>query len=159
MKKLLALVLLAGLTTACSNTILGLGDPSDPAAEEFASSLGINLSAFTKLETGVYIQDDITGTGAVVAAEDTVVVNWTGHIKDGTRFDGANGTTFPLSGVVPGFRFGIVGMRVGGTRRMIIPSALGYGTIRQGIIPPNSTLIFTVQLIRVGKPAGSEPGT
>jgi FKBP-type peptidyl-prolyl cis-trans isomerase FkpA len=151
MKKLLALILLATLTAACNDTILGLGDPSDPATEEFAPSLGINLAAFTRLPSGVYIQDEVTGTGDVVATGDTVVINWTGHLKDGTRFDGAEGSTFPLASVVPGFREGLLGMRVGGKRRMIIPSALGYGSSRQGAIPPNSTLIFTVQLTRVGK--------
>jgi FKBP-type peptidyl-prolyl cis-trans isomerase FkpA len=157
MKKLLALTLLASLTAACNDTVLGLGGPSDPAAEEFSPSLGINLAAFTRLPSGVYIQDEVTGAGDVVASSDTVVINWSGHLKDGTRFDGADGSVFPLSSVVPGFRDGLLGMREGGRRRMIIPSALGYGSQRQGVIPPNSTLIFTVQLTRVGKP--TSPGT
>jgi FKBP-type peptidyl-prolyl cis-trans isomerase FkpA len=157
MKRILALTLLAALASSCNNTVLGLGGPSDPATEEFAASLNINLAAFTKLPSGVYIQDELTGTGATVESGDAVVVNWAGFLRDGLRFDGGEGSEFPLSSVVPGFREGLLGMRAGGRRRIIIPSSLAYGPIRQGVIPPNSTLIFNVQLVSVKKATEPAP--
>jgi FKBP-type peptidyl-prolyl cis-trans isomerase FkpA len=156
MKKLLALALVAAVSASCNPTVLGLGGPSDPATEEFAPSLGIDLSAFTRLPSGVYIQDNVTGTGEVVEARDTVVTNWTGHLRDGSRFDSGTASEFLLTNVIPGFRDGLLGMRAGGRRRIIVPSALGYGAVRQGVIPPNSTLIFEVELTAVRKAADPE---
>jgi len=105
----------------------------------------------------VIIQEVSTGTGAVAGAGATVSVNYIGKLQDGTTFDQSSdhggAQIFSLSEVVPGFAQGIQGMKVGGTRIIIIPPSLGYGARSVGSIPPNSTLIFQVELVEIAEPA------
>lgn len=105
----------------------------------------------TSLET-----TDITvGTGAVAANGDTVTVNYVGTLTNGTKFDSSYDRNQPITftlgthQVIAGFEQGIVGMRVGGKRRLTIPPSLGYGINPQGPIPGNSTLIFEVELVSI----------
>lgn len=99
------------------------------------------------------------GTGATAEPGDTVTVNYVGALSTGQVFDasanhGDQGFTFVLGAgeVIPGWDQGIVGMRVGGARRLVIPPALAYGSQAVGgVIPANSTLIFEVQLVKVEK--------
>lgn len=97
-------------------------------------------------------QDLVVGTGATAVASDTVVVQYVGaDYTTGADFDSSWSrgmpSTFPLSGVVPGFAQGIVGMKVGGRREIVIPPALGYGPNGQPpAIGPNETLVFVVDL-------------
>jgi FKBP-type peptidyl-prolyl cis-trans isomerase len=151
---LLAAALLA---VACNNDVTGLAPPSDPATETFAPSLGVNISQMSKTSGGVYYQDVIVGTGAeVVAASDSVFVSYSGYLKDGTLIEQGSNVFFgpPLFG----FRQGILGMKEGGKRKLVIPSALAYGstTIRNSDlsirIPRQSTLIYDVQLLHVHTP-------
>ena len=107
------------------------------------------------------VQDIVTGTGAEAASGKTVTVNYTGFLTNGTVFDSSipRGTpfTFALGAgqVIQGWDQGIVGMKVGGKRRLTIPSDLAYGPqaipdSNGGIlIPANSTLIFDVELLDV----------
>lgn len=107
------------------------------------------------------IIDLIKGTGTAAADGDTVYVNYVGELyKTGKIFDASWKDTpgktisFPLStgSVIPGWVKGLVGMKVGGRRELIIPPALGYGKSGSGsTIPPNSTLVFVVDLIKVTK--------
>ena len=78
-------------------------------------------------------------------------VDYSGYLPDGTLFDQGTGITFPLGGVIFGFVDGMIGMKVGGTRLIVIPSELGYGnstsTTSRGVtIPKNSTLVFRIKL-------------
>lgn len=105
---------------------------------------------------GLQITDEVVGTGATAAAGQTVTVNYVGMLTNGTVFDASanhGGTfSFPLGAgqVIPGWDEGIVGMKVGGKRRLVIPAALAYGSRAIGnIIPANSTLIFEVELVSV----------
>jgi FKBP-type peptidyl-prolyl cis-trans isomerase len=98
------------------------------------------------------------GSGeATVKSSDTVTVNYTGATaSNGTVFesslDSGSPATFPLSGVIKGWTQGLPGMKVGETRRLLIPSALGYGEAGSGAsIPPNSDLVFDVTLIQIGQ--------
>ncbi|MDR2110472.1 MAG: FKBP-type peptidyl-prolyl cis-trans isomerase [Spirochaetaceae bacterium] len=96
------------------------------------------------------------GTGGRPAATDTVSVQYEGSLIDGTVFDSsyANGgpIELPLDGVIPGWTEGILLMREGGSMRLFIPSVLAYGEQGAGnFIPPNSTLIFKVDLISIVK--------
>jgi peptidylprolyl isomerase len=103
----------------------------------------------------VKIEDLVVGTGAEAKVGSTLTVNYTGTLENGTVFDSSYGKTpfdFPLGAgqVIPGWDKGLVGMKVGGHRRLTIPSELGYGTQGAGSsIPPNSTLIFEVELLAV----------
>lgn len=109
---------------------------------------------------GLVTRDLVVGTGAVAGRADTVSVRYVGTLfADGTVFDaswkrGSAPIDFPLSGVIKGFAQGIPGMAVGGRREIVIPSALGYGATGQGPIPPNSDLVFIVDLVKTGASAG-----
>ena len=146
--------------TSCNSTITGLGPPSDPATETFVGSLGVNIPAMTKMSNGVYYRDIVTGNGAdLTSKSDTVWVTYAGYLKDGKLFDSGTNAKFVPQVLVPGFRTGIVGMKVGGRRKIVIPSELGYGhnSLRDPStgkirIPRQSTLIFDVDLLNVHTP-------
>ncbi len=99
----------------------------------------------------------VPGSGdATVKNSDTVTVNYTGALaKNGNVFESSldsQPATFPLSGVIPGWTQGLTGMKQGETRRLLIPSELGYGSSGSGAaIPPNSDLVFDVTLIKIGQ--------
>ncbi len=110
---------------------------------------------------GLIIKDDVIGTGAVAAAGDTVTVNYTGTLDNGTVFDsslnpGRTPFNFMIGGqVIAGWNQGVPGMKVGGTRELTIPPALGYGAQGAGsVIPPNATLHFTITLLAVSSSSG-----
>jgi FKBP-type peptidyl-prolyl cis-trans isomerase FkpA len=99
-----------------------------------------------------------TGTEATTNA-DSVAVTYAGWLKDGTLFDLGTNIRFDLDNVVKGFKDGVIGMKVGGKRKLVIPSELGYGnrarrTSIEGVtIPRQSTLVFDVELLNVFNPA------
>lgn len=100
--------------------------------------------------------DDIrVGTGAEVKDGDTVVVHYIGTLQNGTEFDNSNkrGTPFTFTvgegRVIKGWEQGLVGMKVGGQRILVIPPELAYGRQAVGPIPPNSTLVFAIELLEV----------
>ena len=98
----------------------------------FDSSLGIVLSDFTRLGSGVYVKDDVIGSGDLTADGQTAVVEYTGYLADGSSFGSG---TFPFvvgsGGTIAGFMIGVFGMRAGGERWIIIPPGLGYGDAAQ----------------------------
>ncbi len=102
------------------------------------------------------IIDVKVGEGQEAKAGDVVSVQYVGLLTDGTQFDSSKDRgpfTFTLGkgDVIPGFDRGITGMKEGSVRRIVIPPALGYGAQQAGTIPPNSTLLFEVELVKVGK--------
>ncbi|HEU4990200.1 MAG: FKBP-type peptidyl-prolyl cis-trans isomerase [Gemmatimonadota bacterium] len=134
----------------CTGEIAGLGPPSDPANETFASSLGVNLAAMTKTPDGLYYRDLIVGTGPVLSRDTTVTVSYSGYLTDGTLFDSSPGTQMATATTVKGFREGLIGMRVHGKRQLVVPSALGYGAAGSPpTIPRQATLVFTVTLLSI----------
>jgi peptidylprolyl isomerase len=100
------------------------------------------------------VKDLIKGTGpAVTSTNQTLTVQYVGKVyKSGKVFDaswshpGAQPTALPLSGVIPGWQKGLIGMKVGGRRELIIPPSEGYGATAQAKIPANSTLVFVIDL-------------
>lgn len=148
--------LLAGaatLVTGCENPVSADRlPPPTPAEVTYASSLNITLSQFTRTALGVYVQDQVVGTGATIASGDSVSVGYTGWLTSGVQFNTNQPNGTPLrfrvgTGVVPGFSDGVIGMRVGGTRRIIIPSPLAYGRTGFGTnIPGNAVLIFSITM-------------
>lgn len=102
------------------------------------------------------IIDIVTGNGDTVVAGATVTAHYTGALcGDGTIFQSSKDTgqpvTFPLSGVIEGWQKGVPGMKVGGTRRLLIPAALAYGARSPAPnIPAHSDLVFDIELLAIG---------
>lgn len=153
-----ALVLALSATACLSTSEPNYGTPSNPATETFATTLGVDLTQMTKLSSDLYYQDITVGTGTQVTPGKQLTVNYTGWLTNGTQFDtsvGATPFTFTLQGaqVIAGWDLGIVGMRVGGKRRLVIGSNLGYGPSAQYgsngalVIPSNATLVFDVTVV------------
>lgn len=102
------------------------------------------------------IQDSIIGTGDTAKVNTTVNVTYVGRLLNGNIFDATvAGSTFPFrigaGSVIRGWDVGVLGMRVNGRRRLIIPSLLGYKDVQNGKIPPNSTLVFDITLVSVSQ--------
>lgn len=119
---------------------------------------GYSAAAFDAASVTALQQEDLVpGTGAEVAASSTVTANYFGWMPDGTIFDSTNknGTTtavdFQLSQVIKGWSTGLVGMKEGGVRKLVIPADQAYGAQgdSNGIIPPNTPLTFIVELTKV----------
>lgn len=117
----------------------------------FGSSLGIDLTKFTKHRSGLYYLDESLGDGPVAAVGRTVRLRYEVALPDGKIVETqSTPIEFELGqGVIRGFNEGIPGMKPGGIRKMIIPPGLAYGRTAHNNIPPNSILVFDVQLIGV----------
>lgn len=109
----------------------------------------------TNMEGKMEIQDITAGTGAEAVDGKTVSVHYTGTLTNGTKFDSSvdRGQPFDFTlgagDVIAGWDQGVKGMKVGGKRKLVIPPALGYGDRAAGSIPPNSTLVFEIELLAV----------
>lgn len=102
------------------------------------------------------IEDIKVGSGSAVKKEDIVTVNYIGTLLDGTKFDSSYDRNTPfvtkigVGAVIQGWDEGMIGMKVGGKRKLTIPSKLGYGDTGAGrLIPPNAGLIFEVELLEI----------
>lgn len=126
--------------------------------EQQAPLEGTKMANFTPLATVPELQViDITeGTGDIVPTNATITAHYTGALcKDGTIFQSSHDfgkpITFGLDQVIAGWSKGVPGMKVGGTRRLIIPSAMAYGSVRAAAnIPANSDLVFDIELVSLG---------
>jgi len=110
-----------------------------------------------KTPSGLVIEELVVGSGAAAAAGQKVSVHYTGWLTDGKKFDSSKDRgdpfVFPLGRghVIKGWDEGVAGMKVGGKRKLTIPPGLGYGARGAGgVIPPNATLVFEVELLAVG---------
>jgi FKBP-type peptidyl-prolyl cis-trans isomerase FkpA len=107
-------------------------------------------------DTGLKYEDLVEGEGEPAQASQQVSVHYTGWLTDGTKFDSSldrnDPFSFPLGGgrVIRGWDEGVQGMKVGGKRKLTIPPQLGYGAAGAGgVIPPNATLVFEVELLEI----------
>lgn len=116
----------------------------------FEEGLGIDLEQMTRLESGVYIQDVAVGEGTELGAASTAEITFSGWLRTGVLFDqGQFEFTMGQQKVVQGLELGMVGMKVGGVRLIIVPPALGYGSALFGGIPAGSILVIEVELLAV----------
>ena len=106
--------------------------------------------------SGLQYDDELVGTGAEAKAGNTVDVHYTGTLKDGKKFDSSLDRGKPFSfklgagQVIKGWDEGVAGMKVGGKRKLVIPSDLAYGKRGAGgVIPPDAELTFIVELLKV----------
>ena len=114
-----------------------------------------------QMENGLKIQDLKVGTGQEVKAGDTITVNYVGALENGTVFDASakhgGPATFQIGvgDLIKGWDLGIPGMKIGGKRKLIVSPSLGYGShnVGNGLIPPNSTLVFEVELLAIQAPS------
>jgi peptidylprolyl isomerase len=124
-----------------------LPTPESPVTDE----------TLTTTDSGLQYIDIVEGTGAMPQPGQRVTVHYTGTLEDGTKFDSSRDRGRPFTfqigvgQVIKGWDEGVGTMRVGGQRKLVIPSELGYGSRGAGgVIPPNATLIFDVELLRIG---------
>ena len=130
---------------------------TNPLAATYDASLGITIASYQVTTNGAYTFDSIIGGGAVANAGKVVKLRYTGYLTNGVVFDkNTNLVTdsilsFVIGGgsVIGGFDEGLVGMRQGGKRMIIIPPKLGYGATARAGIPANSILIFSISLTTV----------
>jgi len=132
--------------------------PAQATSQTLSSKIGANVTELKKIDTK-------QGTGAEAVAGKSVIVHYTGWLYDpaapdghGAKFDSSldrkEPFSFPLGAgkVIKGWDEGVAGMKVGGKRTLVIPPQLGYGARGAGgVIPPNATLLFDVELLDVGK--------
>lgn len=127
-------------------------------ATEYVDELNVDLSAMTVTETGLRYRDIVVGDGAEAAQGHSVVTRYTGWLPSGVQFDsgvypppGGGQLILGTGAVIPGWDQGLVGMRVGGKRQLVVPPELGYGSAGAGgVIPPGATLVFEVELLSTG---------
>jgi len=145
------LILLTIGLAACDDDVTG---PQNPTDVSFDTSLGVTLSAMTKLDNGIYIQTLTAGQGVPVVSGDQVVVDYTLWLPSGSEIDSGSDVTFVLNpgAVIDGFRLGMEGMLPGETRLIVIPSALAYGARGNSGIPPHAVLVFRVTLNELNPP-------
>ena len=112
-----------------------------------------------RMVKGMKIVDHVVGEGLEAEKFDILTVNYTGKLEDGTVFDSSKNPgrepfrfTVGLGQVIQGWEEGFIGMKVGGSRTLTIPPEMGYGARGAGgVIPPNATLVFDVELLEVEK--------
>ncbi|TVQ08005.1 MAG: FKBP-type peptidyl-prolyl cis-trans isomerase [Leptolyngbya sp. DLM2.Bin27] len=128
----------------------------DPAVTT-AEADDVTEETLTTTDSGLQYVDLKEGTGAMPQAGQRVTVHYTGTLEDGTKFDSSRDRGRPFTfqigvgQVIKGWDEGVGTMRVGGQRKLVIPAELGYGSRGAGgVIPPNATLLFDVELLRIG---------
>lgn len=138
--------------------IFGLATYTLLSPQKNSGSDAINLSEDMATQGELVIEDTQIGTGsAIVEPGDDIVIHYRGTLTDGTVFDSSYDrgepfqTTIGVGQVIQGWDEGVVGMKVGGKRKLTIPPNKAYGEQGVGSIPPNSTLIFEVELLEILK--------
>ena len=145
------LLLIAAALSACS--VAEADVPSDPATETFSSSLGVSIASMTVKANGLWVQDLVVGTGVEAISGRQLQVQYTGWLSNGQQFDKSTDAgisiTLGRGQVIAGWDLGLVGMRPGGKRKLVIASPLAYGSSGQSSIGPNKTLVFDVTVSNV----------
>lgn len=133
-----------------------------PVASSYAPELRVDVDAMTKTASGLMYRDLTPGDGDLVKAGNTVTLHYTGYLPNGNSFDKNQEPDQPLEfklGIrrtIAGWEEGLIGMRVGSRRQLIVPPSLGYGSAGNGKVPSNATLVFVIDLLRVSNKAGSQ---
>lgn len=157
-KRVLAVLFAGALVFAACGDSSGDGEAAAPDEEECQTEP-------VTTDSGLMIEDIECGDGAEAESGDFVSVHYTGTLEDGTKFDSSLDRDQPFQfnlgagQVIEGWDEGVVGMKVGGKRKLTIPPELGYGEAGAGgVIPPNATLIFEIELLEVEEQGSSPEG-
>lgn len=145
------------LVLACGERNAAVDSPVvDPMMIEYSPELNVQLDEMTRTESGLLYRDIVVGDGPAAEPGRRVAVHYTGWLPDGSKFDSSRDYgqlfVFDLGAgqVIQGWDEGVAGMRVGGRRQLVIPSDLAYGERGAGgVIPPNATLVFDVELFEI----------
>lgn len=151
------LIMTAALGLALTTSLTACAEGSKPEPTAAAPAAGAATKETGKVTTtasGLQYEVLTEGTGAKPSATSSVTVHYKGTLTDGKVFDSSydrgQPATFPLNRVIPGWTEGLQLMAEGSKYRLTIPPALGYGAAGAGsAIPPNSTLVFEVELIKI----------
>ena len=131
-----------------------------PGGDDFNAGAGLPV---VTLPDGLKYIDLVAGTGKTPAKGDTITVQYTGWLTNGTQFDSSRSRGQPatfqigVGAVIAGWDEGVITMKVGGKRKLIVPPDLGYGNQAQGAIPANSTLVFEVELLSTAPTPSPSP--
>lgn len=161
MRSFHAVAALAVLAACDLSTDPRIPAPIDPANDTYATSLGVNIASMTKTSSGLYYKDKTVGTGATAATGDSVRVHFTLWLTNGTKVQSSkDGTGRPfefLTGatpirVIPGFEQGVLGMREGGVRQLVVPTNLAWGPVGSSqpgfpAVPPNANVVFEIEYL------------
>jgi FKBP-type peptidyl-prolyl cis-trans isomerase len=141
-------------SVASSSTTAGSSAPAAPASDTAAKAP--KGGSMHKLANGLQYEDVVVGSGTMAEPGMNVSVHYSGWLTDGTPFDSSRDRGQPFKfqlgagQVIQGWDEGVKGMRIGGKRKLTIPPDLGYGARgASGVIPPNATLVFDVELLDV----------
>ena len=129
----------------------------DPRTVQYAPELGVDFANMAATPDGLYCVDQVVGDGDIATPRVPVSVHYTGWLPDGSSFDSSRERDQPFpfvvgtNSVITGWDVGVLGMREGGRRLLVIPPEMAYGPVGagDGIIPPNSVLVFEVELLEV----------
>lgn len=150
----------AAALAAAALFVAGCGKPTPPQSSSSSPSAASEAPAITELQK----TDVVKGTGEGISAGQTAVVHYTGWVYDasapdhkGKQFDSSRGRGKPFrfaigeGRVIRGWDEGVQGMQPGGQRQLVIPAELGYGATGAGggVIPPNATLLFDIELLAI----------
>lgn len=161
------ITLMAMMTASCGGA-RAAGDAGTPAAASedaslderdaqleatvFAKDLNVVLLAMTRMPTGIYYRDIEEGTGLQASPGREVLMSYIAYLADGTEVDRTAAGARPLAfevgkgTVIRGWDLGVRGMRIGGTRQLVVPSRYAYGIRTAGKVPANSVMVFIVRL-------------
>ena len=149
---------LATLAACDLSTAPNIPAPIDPAADTYATALGVNIASMTKTASGLYYKDKVVGSGAAAQANDSIRVNYTLWLTNGTKVDSSIDAGKPIEfrvgdpTIIPGFNEGFIGMTPGGVRQLVIPTRLAWGTAGSAVagkpvVPPNANVVFEIQYL------------
>ncbi len=144
-------IIVAGTGLMYTSTQTSSNSTMTPTPSQQQNNPNASTADMKKLQ----ITDEKVGTGTAAKKGDTVTVNYVGTLENGKQFDSSYSRNQPFTftigagQVIKGWDLGVVGMKVGGKRKLVIPPDLGYGNTAQGSIPANSTLIFDIELLSV----------
>jgi len=150
------LLLAAALISGCSQKDNSTADMKKSGENVMDKGAGFQSEKMLKTPSGLQYEDMVAGSGASPASGKKVTVHYTGWLTDGRKFDSSVDRNQPfvfqigVGQVIPGWDEGVMTMKIGGKRKLIIPANLGYGAAGAGgIIPPNATLVFEVILLDI----------
>ena len=145
-----ALLMVAVAIPACAQKETKLAETAAQPAQQTPAASAKTITT----PSGLAYEDLVVGTGPSPKSGKMVKVHYTGTLVNGTKFDSSRDHgqpfdfTIGVGQVIPGWDEGVMGMKVGGRRKLVIPPQLGYGAAGAGgVIPPNATLLFDVELL------------